>query len=141
MYAVALKDNLHNWKITVKSARRHRRRLSIEQLEQRIVLDGGGFIGLLLADIAPDSQLGDDPHVDTIGADASPLKFADGIYARVDSFIDSTADVDVFQFAATSKTLRIAGQLVEGESDIHVIDEAGDDVVRADQAEPQAVED
>jgi hypothetical protein len=110
-----------------------RQRLASEQLEQRLLLDGTGLIGLLLANSEPDSRPGDDPHVDTIGPDASMLEFARGNHARVNSYIDSAADVDVFQFAASGETLRVAGLLVAGEAAVHVLDDAGQNVAAVDE--------
>ncbi|MCA9264835.1 MAG: hypothetical protein KDA60_13340 [Planctomycetales bacterium] len=49
----------------------------------------------------PDSAQGDDPHVDTLGPDATVLAF-DGPVATVDTFIDHAGDRDVFQFVASS---------------------------------------
>ncbi len=113
-----------------------RKRLAGEILEQRFVLDGTGLIAVLLADVEPDSQLGEDPHVDAVGPDASTLEFTHGNHARVNSYIDSAADVDVFQFAASGETLRIAGFLVEGQAAVHVLDAAGQNVVAVDETEP-----
>ena len=85
------------------------RRLVSETLESRLVLDGTGGAGFVVFAPFLDSELGDDPHVEEIGPDATHLELKGGVFASIGSYVDSPDDVDAYQFQATGQRLNVGG--------------------------------
>ena len=82
---------------------------------------GGDQVG------TPDSELGDDPHADAVGTDATTLDMTSAAVA-VTSYIDSIGDRDVFQFTAgESAPFSIRAMMSEGlvETSFELLDVSG----------------
>lgn len=114
----------------------NRRRLLTESLEPRLVLDGAGLDpDAIFPFVLPDSNPGEDPHVNVVGPEATPIEFV-GDYAVVDSYLDDPDDVDVFQLDANGESIQIAGNVEDGdnvegngvEPDVHVFDSDGGEI-------------
>ena len=95
---------------------------------------------------SPDSDFGDDAHVNQIGRGATRLEFAgDGNgegHAKVDTYLDTPEDIDVFGFQSKGNSVSIYGSAWDGSFGIQIelLSSDGEVVASMDSGDWQPVD-
>ena len=116
----------------------------------RVSVESGDFVsGLDFGNIAvpgtggdgADSDMGEDPHSAVHDKTATLVEFHDG-HLRVNSYVDTDGDQDVFRFVSNGASITGEGGHMDGAQDLRyeLIDESGNTVASAADGEPLEAE-